>query len=44
MQSHQYANLFPMMTEAELNTLVEDMKANGVSIIYTGDSALGEIR
>lgn len=29
MQAHQYANLFPMMSEAELKTLIDDMKANG---------------
>lgn len=29
MQAHQYANLFPMMTEAELKTLIDDMKLNG---------------
>ena len=29
MQAHQYANLFPMMSEAELKTLIDDMKVNG---------------
>jgi len=29
MKAHEYANLFPMMSEAELQTLIDDMKANG---------------
>jgi len=29
MQSHELANLFPMMSNEELNTLVEDMRING---------------
>lgn len=29
MQAHEYANLFPMMSDAELNTLIDDMKSNG---------------
>ncbi len=29
MQAHPYANLFPMMSESELQTLIDDMKANG---------------
>lgn len=29
MQFHEYANLFPMMNEEELSSLVEDMRTNG---------------
>lgn len=29
MQNHQYANLFPMMNEDELNSLISDMRQNG---------------
>jgi 16S rRNA G966 N2-methylase RsmD len=29
MQNHQYANLFPMMSEAEMSALIKDMQDNG---------------
>jgi hypothetical protein len=29
LQAHEYANLFPMMTDAEITALVDDMKRNG---------------
>jgi ParB-like chromosome segregation protein Spo0J len=29
MQNHQYANLFPMMSEAEMDALIKDMQDNG---------------
>jgi hypothetical protein len=31
MKNHEYANIFPMMTDDELSSLVEDIKTNGQS-------------
>lgn len=32
MEYHEYANLFPMMNDTELNELVKDMRSNGYDV------------
>lgn len=49
MQYHQYANLFPMMPDAELEYIIEDMTANGYDesmpvILYQGQILDGRNR